>query len=150
MTKKWKKNKKFYLHTYPIFLEHVTPVLYPDPCPYCWVSIGNEYVKKVVSINHSWISPILQQGWELELCLFFKKWRRVHFSPKKGEVGKIIEEWRLLKENNLCLFADLFVYKSKKHPSYIYKSNKFDKIPKMFETRLYVKLKFYITYFRHC
>ena len=107
MTKKWKKNKKFYLHTYPIFLEHVTPVLYPDPCPYCWVSIGNEYVKKVVSINHSWISPILQQGWELELCLFFKKWRRVHFSPKKGEVGKIIEDegcWRRITYVYLLIF----------------------------------------------
>ena len=135
MTKKWKKNQKFYLPTYPIFLEHVTPVLYPDAFPYCWISISNKYVKQVVLINHSWISPTLQKGWELEFCLFFKKWGRVHFSPKKGEVGKIIEEWRLLKENNLCLLADLCVYKSKKHPRYIYKSNKFYYIPKMFETR---------------
>ena len=47
---------------------------------------------------------------------------RVHFSPKKEEVGKIVEEWRLLRENNLCLLADLCVYKSKKHynPRYIY------------------------------
>ena len=115
LKKKKKKNS-----TYPIFLEHVTPVLYPDAFSYCWISISNKYVKQVVLINHSWTSPILQQGWELELCLFFKKWGRLHFSPKKREVGKIIEEWRLLKENNLCLLADLCVYKSKKHPRYIY------------------------------
>ena len=134
VTKKWKKNQKFYLPTYSIFLEHVIPVLHPDAFPYCWISISNKYVKQVVLNNHSWISPILQQRWELELCLFFKKWGRVHFS-KKGEVGNIIEEWRLLKENILCLLADLCVYKSKKHPMYIYKSNKFFYIPNMFETR---------------
>ena len=50
-----KKNQKFYLPTYPIFLEHVTPVLYPDAFPYCWISISNKYVKQVVLINHSWI-----------------------------------------------------------------------------------------------
>ena len=150
MTKNWKKIQKFYLPTYPIFMEHVTPVLYPDAFPYWWISTGNKYVKQVVLINHSWIFPILQQGWELELCLFFKKWERVHFSQKKGEVGKITEEWRLLKENNLCLLVDLCVYKSKNHPRYIYKSNKFYYIPKMFEARLSVKFKFYITYFRHC
>ena len=133
--KKVKKNQKFYLPTYPIFLEHVTPVLYPDAFPYHWIRISNKYVKQVVLINHSWISPILQQGWELELCLFFKKWGRVHFSPKKGKVGKIMEEWRFLKENNLCLLADLCVYKLKKHPRYVYKSKKFYYIPKMFETR---------------
>ena len=127
MTKKWKKNQKCYLPTYRIFSEHVTPVLYLDEFPCCWISISNKYVKQAVLINHRWISPTLQKGWELELCLFFKKWGRVHFSPKKREVGKIIEEWRLLKENNLCLLADLCVYKSKKHynPRYIYKSNKF-------------------------
>ena len=102
-----KKYQKSYLPTYPIFFEHVTPVLYPDAFPYCWISISNKYVKQLVLINHSWISPTLQKGWELELCLFFKKWARVHFSPKKGEVGKIIEEWRLQKENNLCLLAGL-------------------------------------------
>ena len=123
--KKVKKKSKV-LRTYlSYFLEHVTPVLYPDAFPYCWISISNKYVKQVVLINHSWISP----------TLFLKKWGRVHFSPKKGEVGKIIEEWRLLKENNLCLLADLCVYKSKKHPRYKYKSNKFYYIPKMFETR---------------
>ena len=53
---------------------------------------SNKYVKQVVLINHSWISPTLQKGWELEFCLFFKKWGRVHFFPKKGEVGKIVEE----------------------------------------------------------
>ena len=107
-------------------------MLYLDIFSYCWISISNKYVKQVVLINHSWISPTLQKGWELEFCLFFKKWGRVYFSPKKGEVGKIVEEWRLLRENNLCLLATLCVYKSKKHynPRYIYKSNKFCYIPK--------------------
>ena len=40
--------------------------------------------------------PHFTEWWELEFCLFFKKWGRVHFSPKKWEVGKIVEEWRLL------------------------------------------------------
>ena len=106
-------------------------MLYPDVFSYCWISISKKYVKQVVLINHSWISPTLQKGWKLEFCLFFKKWGRIHFSPKK-EVGKIVEELRLLRENNLCLLATLCVYKSKKHynPRYIYKSNKFYDKPK--------------------
>ena len=126
-----KKIKKFYLPTYPIFFEHVTPVLHPDAFPYCWIIISNKYVKQVVLINHSLISHTLQKGRELEFCLFFKKWGRVRFSPKKGEIGKI-EEWSLLRENNVCLLANLCVYKSKKHynPRYIYKSKNFYYIPK--------------------
>ena len=122
-------------------------MLCPDVFSYCWISISNKYVKQVVLINHSWISPTLQKGWELEFCLFFKKWGRVHFSPKKGEVGKIVEEWRLLRENNLCLLANLCVYKSKKHdnPRYIYKSNKFYYIPKFLRYP-----DFYQICFRHC
>ena len=124
----WKKKK--ILPTYPIFFE--PPVPYPDLFSYCWISISNKYVKEVVLIHHGWISPTLQNGWELEFCLFFKKQGRVHFSPEKGEVGKIVEEWRLLRENNLRLLANLCVYKSKKHynPRYVYKSNKFCYIPK--------------------
>ena len=78
-------------------------------------------MKQVVLINHSWISPTLQKEWGLEFCLFFKKWVRVQFAPKKGEVSIIVEKWRLLRENNLCLLANLCVYKSKKHynPRYI-------------------------------
>ena len=54
------------------------------------------------------------------------------FLIKKGEVGKIVEEWKLLRENNLCLLANLCVYKSKKYynPRYIYKSTQFYYIPK--------------------
>ena len=37
------------------------------------------------------------------------------FFHKKGEVGKIVEEWSLLRENNLCFLPNLCVYKSKKH-----------------------------------
>ena len=97
-------------------------MLYPDVFSYCWIGISNKYMN----------SPTLQKGWELEFCLFFKKWERVHFSPKKEEVGKIVEEWRLLRGNNSCLLANLCVYKYKKHdnPRYIYKSNKFYHIPK--------------------
>ena len=131
MTKKRKK----VLPSYP---SYIFGACNPQCCTqtlnfsYCCISIINKYVKQVVLINHSWISPTLQKGWELEFCLFFKKWGRVHFSPKKGEVGKIVEEWRLLRENNLCLLANLCVYKSKKHynPRYVYKSNKFYYIPK--------------------
>ena len=71
-------------------------MLLPDVFSYCWISISNKYVKQVVFINHSWISPTLQKEWELEFFLFFKIWGRVHFSPKKGEVGKIVEAWGLL------------------------------------------------------
>ena len=53
---------------------------------------SNKYVKQLVLINHSYISRTLQREWELEFCLFFKKWWRVHFSPKKREVGKTVEE----------------------------------------------------------
>ena len=111
--------------------ETLPPVLYPDIFSYCWIGISNNYVKQVVLINHSRISPTLQKGWESEFHLFFKKWGRVHFSLKKGEVGKIVEEWRLLRENNLCLLTNLCVYKSKKHynPRNIYESNKFYYIP---------------------
>ena len=107
--------------TYPIFWSISPTVLYPDVFSYCWISISNKYVKQVVLINHSWTSPILQKGWELEFCLFFKKWGRVHFSPKIGEVGKILEKRRMLRENNLCLLSNICVYKSKKYynPRYI-------------------------------
>ena len=130
MTKKWKK-KKFKI--LPAYLFYFFGACNPDVVLYqYWISVSNKYVKKVVLINHSWIFPTLQKGWELELCLFFKKWGKVHFSPKKGEVGKIVEEWRLLRANNLCLLADHCVYKFKKHynPRHIYKSNKFYYTPK--------------------
>ena len=134
LTKIWKKIKHPTYLPILFFLEHVTPstLPVPDVFSYCWMSIRNKYVKQVVLINHSWISPSLQKGRELKFCIFFKKLGRVHFSPKKGEVGKIVEELRLLRKNNLCLLADLCVYKSKKHynPRYIYKSNKFYYIPK--------------------
>ena len=110
ITKEWKKKN---LPTYLSYL--LEPVPYPDLFWYCWISISNKYVKQVVSIDHNWIYPTLQKRWELEFCLFFKKWGRAHLSPKKGEVGKVVEEWRLLRENNLCLPANLCVYKSKKH-----------------------------------
>ena len=136
--KQWQKSekkiKKSYLPTYPIFLEHVTPSAVPRHIfillNQYWIS--NKYVKQIILINLNWISPTLQKGWELEFCLFFKKWGRVYFSPKKGEIGKIVEEWRLLRENNLCLLANISVYKSKKHynPRCIYESNKFYYIPK--------------------
>ena len=42
-------------------------------------------MKQVVLINHDWISPTLEKGWELEFSLL----GRVQFSPKKGEVGKM-------------------------------------------------------------
>ena len=95
-------------------------MLYPDTFSYCWISISNKYLKQVVLINHSWIFPTLKKRWELEFCLFIKKWGRVHFSSKREEVCKIVEEWRLLRENNLSLIANLCVYKSKNIYIYIY------------------------------
>ena len=85
--------------------ETLSPVLYPDIFSHCWISIG---IVKQVLINNSWTSPTLQTGWKLEFCLFFKKWGRVHFSLKKEEVGKI-EEWRLLRENNVYLLIFVFI-----------------------------------------
>ena len=68
---------------------------------------SSKHKKQVVLINNSWIipspTPALQNWWGLEFCLFFKKWGRVKFSPKKREAGKLIEEWRLLRENKLSL-----------------------------------------------
>ena len=133
MDKKSEKNLKNPTYLPILFFRSMKhPVLLPDVFSYCWISISNKYMKQVVLISHSWICPTLQKEWELEFCLFFKKWGRVHFFPKKGEVGKIVEEWRLLRENNLCLLAHLCVYKSKKHYNrrYMYKSNKFFYMPK--------------------
>ena len=123
MTKKWKKIKIL-----PTYLSCIFGACNHQCCTQTYfltvesVLVINMWNKYIVFINHSWISPTLQKGWELEFCLFFKKWSRVHFSPKKGEVGKIVEKWRLLRKNNLCLLANLGVYKSKKHyiPRYIY------------------------------
>ena len=53
---------------------------------------SNKYVKQLVLINHSCICPTLQRKLELAFCLFSKKWGRLHFSPKKRKVGKIVEE----------------------------------------------------------
>ena len=103
--KKVKKKSKIL----PTYLSYFFGACNLNAAPrYISILLNHKYVKQVVLINHSWVSPILQQVWELELCLFFKKWGRGHFSPKKREVGKIIEEWRLLKENkftcwSLCL-----------------------------------------------
>ena len=49
---------------------------------------SNKYVKKVILINHSWISPIFQRKWGLEFCLLFKKWGKVHFPPKRERMVK--------------------------------------------------------------
>ena len=78
-------------------------MLYPGLFSYCWTSISNKYVKQVALINHSWISPTLQKGWELEFCLFFKKWGRVQFSPRKGEVDK-------MQRNEGCWGRITYVY----------------------------------------
>ena len=40
---------------------------------------SKKYLKQVVLINHSWISPTLQSRWGLEFCLFSEKWVSVHF-----------------------------------------------------------------------
>ena len=128
-----KVKKKFKNSTYlplQFCLEHVTLVLYTDAFPYYWIVLVTNMWNKYFWLMIAGSPPIYNRDGN-----FFKKWGRVHLSPKKREVGKTIEEWRLLKENNLCLVADLCVYKSKKHPRYIYKSNKFYYIPKIFETR---------------
>ena len=112
MTKNWQKNKKSYLPTYPIYLEHVTPSAVPRHILILlnqyWIS--NKYVKQIILINLNWISPTLQKGWELEFCLFFKNGNRVHFSPKKGEVCKIVEEWSLLRITTYVIYLLIFVF----------------------------------------
>ena len=77
-------------------------------------------MKQVVLINHSWISPTKRV--ETGVLFNLQKMGEGTFFCKKGEVGKIVEEWSLLRQNNLCLPANLFVYISKKHyiPRYIY------------------------------
>ena len=130
--KQWQKSGKKILPTY---LSYFSGVCTPsDIFSYCWISFSDKYVKQVVLINHSSISLILQKRWEMEFCLFFKTWGRVHFSSKNREVGKIVDEWKLLRENNLVLLANLCVYKFKKHynPRYICKSNKLYYIHKFF------------------
>ena len=71
---------------------------------YCWLC-GNKYVKQVVWINHSWISPTLQRGWGTGVMFNLQKWRKVHFSPKKGEVGKIVEEGCLGRVTYICCWS---------------------------------------------
>ena len=117
----YKKVKKKLISYLPTYLSYIFGACNHQCCIQTYfhtvesVLVINMWNKYIVFINHSWISPTLQKGWELEFCLFFKKCARLHFSPKKGEVGKVVEEWRLLRENNWCLLADLCAYKSKKH-----------------------------------
>ena len=106
MTKKWKKLKN------PTYLSYLFGACNPQCC--------TQTHFQVVLINHTSIFPTLKKRWELEFYLFIKRWGRVHFCPKRGEVGKIVEEWRLLRENNLSLIANLCVYKSKNIYIYIY------------------------------
>ena len=59
------------------------------------------------------------------LCKRDGDWSSVYSSKNGGGyiflqkreklLGKTVEEWRLLRENNLCLLANLCVYKSKKY-----------------------------------
>ena len=63
---------------------------------------SKKYVKQVVFINHSWIFPTLQRRWGLGFCLFSRKWGKVHFSPKKREVGKIVEEGYYRRVTYVC------------------------------------------------
>ena len=50
--------------------------------------------------------------------------RKGTFFSRKGEVGKVVDKWSLLRENNLSLHANLCVYNSQKHynPRYMHKS----------------------------
>ena len=102
MTKKWKKILLTYLS---YFLEHVTPSAVPRHIfillNQYWIS--KKYVEQIILINYNWISPTLQKGWKLEFCLFFKKWGRVQFSPRKGEVGK-------MQRNKSCWARITYVY----------------------------------------
>ena len=41
-----------------------------------------KYVKHVVLINRSWISPTVQNRWGLMFCLFSKNWGSVHILQK--------------------------------------------------------------------
>ena len=63
--------------------ETLYPVLYPDIFSHCWISISisKKYVKQVL-INNSWILPTF---------------------------GKIVEEWRLLRENEVYLLIFVFL-----------------------------------------
>ena len=51
---------------------------------------SNKYVKQVVLINHSWISPTLQM--RTGVLFILQKIEEGTFSPKKGKVGKIVVE----------------------------------------------------------
>ena len=47
------------------------------------------------------------------VLFILQKMREGTLSLKKEEVGKIVEEWRLLTDNNLSLLANLCVYNSR-------------------------------------
>ena len=49
---------------------------------------STKYVKQVVLINHSWISPTLQNKWGLVFCFFSEKWGSVHFPQKLEKLVK--------------------------------------------------------------
>ena len=51
---------------------------------------SNKYVKQVVLINHSWISPTLQM--RTGVLFILQKIEEGTFSQKKGKVGKIVVE----------------------------------------------------------
>ena len=46
---------------------------------------SDKCIKQVVLINHSWISPMLQRGWELMRILFIlQKMEEGTYYPEKG------------------------------------------------------------------
>ena len=101
-------------------------------------------MKQVVLINHSWISPTKRV--ETGVLFNLQKMGEGTFFCKKGEVGKIVEEWSLLRQNNLCLPANLFVYISKKHyiPRYIYIKVTSFIIYQNFLDKVFSKIQIYI------
>ena len=103
MTKNWKKILLTYLS---YFFWACNPRCHTQTLSYYWISISNKYVKQVVLINDSWISPTLLKEWGLEFYLFFKKWsegaifhkreRLVKYEKNEGCWGRITYVYLLI------------------------------------------------------
>ena len=118
--KKWqkKKRKKFYLPIYPIFWSMQPPVSYPDIFSYCWISISKSMWEKYFWLIIAGFPPLppLYKRDENESSVYsYENGEEYIFLKNKREFGKMVEEWRLLRENNLWLLANLCIYKPKKH-----------------------------------
>ena len=67
--------------------------------------------------------PNFTKGMGIGVLLILPKIRKGAFYSKKGEVGKILQEKRLIRENNLSLLLILHLYIQETLQSKVYPQN---------------------------